>query len=83
MILKVQLGFNDSQAELMGTEPEIVWGTFFVDLREIAGFGEYVINGETNPDITEIVLKNIGGRVIKMNTNEFASIMEKVWGKIN
>lgn len=68
-------------ADNLGIEAQIVWGTFFIDLREIAGFGEYVINGVADPSITEIVLKNIGGRIINIPLKDFEIIMEKVWGK--
>lgn len=80
MILKTEILFHDCKAEKLGTEPEDIWGKFYLDLREVAGFGEFVKDGIPDSQVTEVTIKNVGGRVINIPVKEFKKQMEKVWG---
>lgn len=78
-ILKTEILFSDLHAEKLGMPEKEVWGSFYLDLNEVAGFGDYVKDNQVYSDVTEVTLKNIGGRVINISVAEFKKLMEKVW----
>lgn len=78
-ILETEILFNDIQAEKLGTEPEDVWGKFYLDLREVAGFGEFVKDGIPDSQVTEVTIKNVGGRIINIPVRDMKKRMEGIW----
>lgn len=84
MILKTEIAFNNVMAEKLGigNEDEFVFGVFYLDLKEVAGFGEFVKDGLPDPTLTEVTIKNIGGRILNIPVAEFKTHMENIWGKL-
>lgn len=79
MILETEILFTDDLAEKQGREPEKIWGKWSVDLREIIGVGEWIENNEIQEGLSEITIRSIGSRIIKIPYPE----LKKLWKKAN
>lgn len=80
-ILKTKILFEDISAEKYGIKEDMIWGDFWLNLEDVAGFGEFVKDNIAFSEFTEATIKHVGGRVLNIPVKEFKKLMIEVWGE--
>ena len=75
-ILETETLYYDNQSRQLGLTEKFIWGKFYIDLREIISWAEF-IKDNTNHPFTEIGTRYGNGHVINMPLDEFNKIITK------